>query len=320
MIPCSCIRPFSAGWSLYRNALAGGRSTAGTSGDCGSIQDERRHSCSTAAQGRCKSGWTDQQTTVCVMFSSCSKSNLKYHPSSRLQQGALCYVRPNSVPQPSHPLRGWRQQHATAAHRRQPHTAEPSVRQRHKGLLLDKPLQCDPAADDLDMLAVQAAAVVQGTSSSADSRGHDLDMSRSLEAPRAQASDMQVLKPTSRAAGPAALQTTVPQGAGKRPRFTAADKLQLSEAEAKDIARRLRTPQAPEPGRPVLRIFRLLNEQSTAAVATHCLVMDRLRHRSGPSGSKDSGPVAFTDSQLQETTVHNSPHQPSMRSFQVWRR
>jgi len=101
-------------------------------------------------------------------------------------------------------------------------------------------LQPDPAADDLDVLAAAASSTVSMNSSS-----HPAAASTVLQAPAAPISPI----------------TSIPEGgatyalpAGRTPRYTAADKLQLSGEEMRDIGRRLRRPL--RGAGPVLRVFR----------------------------------------------------------------
>lgn len=124
-----------------------------------------------------------------------------------------------------------------------------------------KQLQPDPAADDLDMLIAQAAAVVPCIStSSSSSRGR----STTAASPRVNVSTGEAprkLRTDSAALSHVAATTPGSGGAScgvvQQPlRYTAADKLGLTEAEARAIARRLRTPRAPQRGEPVLRVFR----------------------------------------------------------------
>lgn len=101
-------------------------------------------------------------------------------------------------------------------------------------------LQPDPAADDLDVLAAAASSTVSINSSSNP------------------AAASTVLQAT---AAPISPITSIPEGgatyalpAGRTPRYTAADKLQLSGEEMRDIGRRLRRPLRGTG--PVLRVFR----------------------------------------------------------------
>jgi hypothetical protein len=114
-------------------------------------------------------------------------------------------------------------------------------------------VQPDPAANDLDALVAQAAAVTPtGSGSSSGSSTWNSAADVALPAPiySVPAAD----RPT-KAAATAQLAATH-AGAERQPRYTAVDKLHLTSEAAEDIARRLRKAGSPKLGQPVLRVFR----------------------------------------------------------------
>jgi hypothetical protein len=108
-------------------------------------------------------------------------------------------------------------------------------------------MQPDPAANDLDALAAQAATITPTASGSSSSS--------TTSTPGAGGVRPSVIYSVPAADQPTRAAALQPD-AGRQLRYTAADKLHLTAEAAQDIARRLRKAGPPRAGQPILRVFR----------------------------------------------------------------
>jgi hypothetical protein len=142
-------------------------------------------------------------------------------------------------------------QHTNTPPAKQPQPSSRSSKRRQQQHQKQPAVQPDPAANDLDALAAQAATVAPTASGNSSS-------SSSGTMPTSRAD---IARPSVIYSVPAADQRTraaaaMQPDAGRQLRYTAADKLHLTAEAAWDIARRLRKAGPPKPGQPVLRVFR----------------------------------------------------------------